>query len=113
MAKSIETKISYNRYLNEYTVKLFIDGEHQKDADYFTDDQEDANGTAELMKERAIKADENFMTIQDAFQIVYDLAEQNALDEHEAGEMGMQDEQKKQMLALNTVHDFLVNNIYK
>lgn len=51
-----------------------------------------------------------FMETGEALAIVYELAEQNALDEHEAGEMGLQDEQKKQQLALDTVHDFIVNN---
>ena len=31
----------------EYQVKHFLDGQHQKKADYFTDDKEDAHGTAD------------------------------------------------------------------
>lgn len=51
------------------------------------------------------------MNLKEAMEIVYELAEQNALDEHEAGEMGQQDEFAKQQLAMDTVHDFIVNVI--
>lgn len=34
----------------EYRVRLFVDGVHVKDADYFTNDREDAEGTAKAMK---------------------------------------------------------------
>lgn len=39
-------KIYKNPDSGEYQVKHFIDGAHQKKADYFTDDKEDAHGTA-------------------------------------------------------------------
>jgi len=44
------TKITYNRGLNEYTVKFFIDGVYQSKADYYTDDKSDAEDTAEHFK---------------------------------------------------------------
>jgi len=31
---------------NEYRVKIFIEGQHQQDADYHTDDKDDALSTA-------------------------------------------------------------------
>lgn len=31
----------------EYKTKFFVNGIHQKDADYFTDDKSDATGTAQ------------------------------------------------------------------
>ena len=34
---------------NEYQVELFVRGVKQEDATYFTDDKEDAKGTARLM----------------------------------------------------------------
>ena len=42
-------KVYFNSELKEYQVKLFKSGKHEKDADYFTDDKADANGTAEHM----------------------------------------------------------------
>jgi len=38
---------------DEFRVRLFIDGEYQAGADYFTDDREDAKGTAAAMIETA------------------------------------------------------------
>jgi hypothetical protein len=32
---------------NEYRVKFYVNGVHQKDADYFTDDKQDAFNTAD------------------------------------------------------------------
>jgi len=52
---------------------------------------------------------ENFMDVKEAFDIVYGLAQQGALDGKDSE---LQEEADKQQLALNTVHDFLVNNIY-
>lgn len=40
---------------SEYRVRLFINGAHQKAADYFTNDKEDAEATAEMMKKHALK----------------------------------------------------------
>jgi hypothetical protein len=57
------------------------------------------------------KKNSDFMTIQDAFEIVYELAEQNSLG-HDLVEEEMCEEAKHQQLALDTVHDFLVDNIY-
>ena len=45
------------------------------------------------------------MTLHDAFQIVYELAEQNVIDELDNAE-----EHARQSEALNTFHDFVVNN---
>ena len=57
---------------------------------------------------------ENFMTTEDAFKIVYELASQNILTDEEViqDEEILRPEQEKQQLALDTVHDFLVNNIW-
>ena len=40
-------KVYKNPSSGEYQVKHFLDGQHQKKADYFTDDKEDAHGTAD------------------------------------------------------------------
>ncbi|UCG53968.1 MAG: hypothetical protein JSV32_05000 [Dehalococcoidia bacterium] len=56
--------------------------------------------------------DELFMTTEDAFEIVYDLAEQNVLEEKHCDEEAQLKEREKQMLALDVVHDFLVNNVF-
>jgi len=54
-----------------------------------------------------------FMTIENAFQIVYELAEQNKLVEREVQQdIELKAEYDRQNLALDTVHDFLVNNVY-
>lgn len=37
----------------EYTVKLFVGGVHQEAADYFTDDEQDADETAFAMEQQA------------------------------------------------------------
>lgn len=50
-----------------------------------------------------------FMTTEKAFEIVYGLAEQSALD---GKDKELEKEAEEQQLALSTVHDFLVNNIY-
>lgn len=47
--------VYYNSEDEEYCVKFYKDGEYQKDADYFTDDKDDAIGTAKLQ----IKLDES------------------------------------------------------
>lgn len=38
---------------NEYIVKLYIDGKHQQESDYFTDDKYDAIETAKAMRKDA------------------------------------------------------------
>lgn len=48
---TIATRIGYNRELNEYTVRLYVNGVRQQGADYYTDDKEDAEGTALAMVE--------------------------------------------------------------
>jgi len=54
-----------------------------------------------------------FMTIETAFQIVYDLAKQNKLSDIEVEQdTVLKAECEKQNLALDTVSDFLANNIY-
>ena len=49
----IETKIKKRNSAGEFTVELFVDGIHQKEADYFTDDRKDAATTAADMLKRA------------------------------------------------------------
>ena len=52
-----------------------------------------------------------FMDIETAFQIVYELAKENILTEREVQqEIELKEEYDKQNLALNTFHDFVVNN---
>ena len=54
-----------------------------------------------------------FMTTEKAFQMVYELAENNLLQiEQCANEKELKEKAQEQREALNTVHDFLVNNIY-
>lgn len=50
-----------------------------------------------------------FMKIEEALQIVYDLADQNKLDAE--WEPDQKEEAAKQQLALDTVHDFIINNM--
>lgn len=42
--------VAYNSELNEYRVRLSESGKPQPDADYFTDDKQDAFQTARLMQ---------------------------------------------------------------
>jgi len=49
-------RIFFNKDLGEYTVKFYQNGKHMADADYFTDDKEDARGTAKA--ETAAKEEE-------------------------------------------------------
>ena len=51
------TKISFDREMEEYRVSLFINGEYQAGADYFTDCKIDAKETAKHMKENAKAAE--------------------------------------------------------
>jgi len=41
----------------EYRVRLFIDGEYQPGADYYTDDLDDAKSTAKHMEENAVESE--------------------------------------------------------
>ena len=51
----VKTTIKRNVY-GEWVVRLFVDGEHQKKADYFASDKEDATETAEsIVLERKLK----------------------------------------------------------
>ena len=52
----IKVKTVYNPDYQEYVDKLYVDGKYQPDADYFTDDKQDASDTAKAMKRRAEKA---------------------------------------------------------
>ncbi len=45
----VTTHTTFNRHWNEYCVKLFVDGKHLEQADYFTDDKQDADDTAKFM----------------------------------------------------------------
>ena len=47
------------------------------------------------------------MTIQEAIDIVYELACQNIIDKNE-----MPEEHERQQIACNVVHDFVLNNIH-
>jgi hypothetical protein len=51
-----------------------------------------------------------FMRIEEAMAIVYDLASQNVLDESHKDD-DLAEEYERQKLALDTVHDFIVNNM--
>lgn len=54
-----------------------------------------------------------FMKIETAFEMVYELAENNLLQiEQCASEPELKKEAQEQREALNTVADFLVNNVY-
>lgn len=44
----------YDEDLDEWCVKFYIDGKHQKRADYFTNDRDDAVGTAKLEVNRTL-----------------------------------------------------------
>ena len=45
-ANGKSARIMFNRELGEYTVKFYLNGKHLADADYYTDDREDARQTA-------------------------------------------------------------------
>jgi len=45
-----QTEIQFNEELEEFQVKLFVNGTYQPMADYYTDDADDARVTAELME---------------------------------------------------------------
>lgn len=51
------TKTTYNNEYNEYRVRLFVDGEYQAGADYFTDDKKDAASTAKYMRDNGLASD--------------------------------------------------------
>lgn len=53
-----------------------------------------------------------FMTIEEAIDIVFELATQNALSDDLDELDEMYDEMRRQHLALDTVHDFAINNIH-
>ena len=46
--KTVAAKVYWNSEYKEYKVKWLIDGVHSANADYFTDDKEDAIATAKL-----------------------------------------------------------------
>jgi len=51
------TQISFNKETEEYRVRLFIDGEYQAGADYYTDDEFDAKTTGAIMAHNARPSD--------------------------------------------------------
>lgn len=57
MINEAKTKITtkIKKEDDEYIVQLFINGKYQKDADYFTDDKDDAKQTAKAMIKHASK----------------------------------------------------------
>jgi hypothetical protein len=59
------TKISFDREMEEYRVRLFINGEYQAGSDYFTDCKIDAKETAKHMKENAFFSELNNETAKE------------------------------------------------
>jgi len=58
--------------------------------------------------------DQNYMTTEEAFEIVMDLAEGNKIDERDAAnEPDLQEVLNQQQIALNTAHDYILNNILR
>lgn len=47
--KNSEAKVYWDSSLSEYTVKFYVGGSYRKNSDYFTDDKQDAMGTAKQM----------------------------------------------------------------
>lgn len=54
MADDLDIKVTIkrNRATGEYTVRLHYKNVHQRKLDYFTDDKEDAIGTARAMRKQ-------------------------------------------------------------
>lgn len=53
----------------------------------------------------------NFMELGEALSIVYELGEQNALDPDDCDdEQVLREEALRQRIALDTVHDYIVNH---
>ena len=50
-AKTITTRVVYDRAWDEYMVLGWFDGVRQEDGDYFADDKDDAIGTATAMRQ--------------------------------------------------------------
>jgi hypothetical protein len=59
------TKISFDREIEEYRVRLFINGEYQAGSDYFTDCKIDAKETAKEMEKKALLSDLNNETAKE------------------------------------------------
>jgi hypothetical protein len=55
--------------------------------------------------------EDRFMLLEDALEIVLELAKGNALSMEEGFDVELWDEYKKQHLALDTVEDFISNNL--
>jgi hypothetical protein len=55
--------------------------------------------------------EDRFMVFEAALEIVFELAKGNALSMEEGFDVELWDEYKKQHLALDTVEDYIVNNI--
>ena len=45
-ADTLSTRVVYDRAWDEYKVLVYLDGDRYEDGDYFTDDKDDAIGTA-------------------------------------------------------------------
>ena len=57
----------------EYRVRLFVDGEYQPGADYYTDDKEDALETAAAMERNGGKSDKNTTeAIEEAIEYAFE-----------------------------------------
>lgn len=69
------TKTTYNRDLDEYRVRLFVDGVYQAGADYFTSCKVDAAETARAMEKEKINVDavpdQETQAIRDSEQLDY------------------------------------------
>ena len=66
----IETKIKNRNSAGEFTVQLFVDGIHQKEADYFTDDRKDAATTAaDMLKREEDTQPETVGVVTEAYEV--------------------------------------------
>ena len=53
-----------------------------------------------------------FMTTEEAAEIVYNLAQGNALESYDCDTEELQHEYLRQQAALDVIHDFFINVIY-
>lgn len=74
------TKTTYNREYNEYRVRLFIDGDYQAGADYFTDCKRDAEKTAAYMVKNAVRTNKDCEIARDE-QKAYEASKRGETEE--------------------------------
>jgi hypothetical protein len=72
-------------------------------------DEQDRSGDWD--EEEDEPEEDRFMVFEAALEIVFELAKGNALSMEEGFDVELWDEYKKQHLALDTVEDYIVNNI--